>query len=81
MNLPEGWHEVELKNLLTLDQIKQVWLIMETGADSLERIRKLKALFHSLSPQLEDKGVLPDYLAYVIESIYEHTTKPDWSDN
>lgn len=58
----------KLGEILTPDQILGVLNILEIWRDDpTVRIKKLKEYLHKFSKDLEDKGVLPDYLAYVIE--------------
>lgn len=53
--------------ILNDDQLEAVLTIIQTWHDEpLTRIRKLKEYLAQFRTELENKGVVPEYLAYVI---------------
>jgi len=63
--LPEGWSSIRLGDLLTDQQIKRVVrLVNDPKTGDHAKTQALKACLRSFGPQLEAKGVVPDYLAY-----------------
>lgn len=53
---------------MTLEQIEAVLRIMQAWPDdSVIRVRKLKEYLVPFRTSLEAKGVVPEYLAYVLE--------------
>ncbi len=61
-------NRVTLGELLTEQQCSDIWGIIEQETDSIVRVRKLKEYLGNLREELEAKGVLPEYLAYVLEA-------------
>lgn len=58
---------VDLRDILTKDQLHAVIDILNrTNLDEIKQTKLLKDYFRSFGPELEAKGVLPDYLAYVV---------------
>lgn len=64
-DLPEGWKQVTLGEILTEDQAEEAFKILkETPKDKC--VNALKVYFRTIEKELEGKGMLPDYLAYVL---------------
>lgn len=63
---PEGWGTIKLGEVLTKDQIKVVLGIVKEP-DYPKRIAALKEFCHSIEGQLDEKGLLPEFLAYWLE--------------
>ncbi len=57
---------ITLGELLTDEQGEHVCKLMLQHDDEIELTRALKAYLNQFSAELEAKGVLPDYLAYVL---------------
>lgn len=56
-----------LGEILTEPQIEAVLDIIQKYPDSIERVKQMKAYLSPFKAELEKKGVVADYLAYVIE--------------
>ena len=56
----------KLSDLLTQEQMEEVCDIFNTSDDDMDAVRKLKIYLNNLKEQLEAKGIVPDYLAYVL---------------
>lgn len=65
--LPEGWTEVTIGDLISEQQCDEIMRIIYQTHDSIERVRKLSAYLERFKDELAEKGVLPRYLAYVLE--------------
>lgn len=63
--LPEGWQTKKLADLLTEEQIEALELILSVN-DPL-KWKLVRAYLRGLREELEAKGVVPEYLAYVLE--------------
>jgi hypothetical protein len=62
-----GWKQTSLQDLLTKDQIQAVVDILNRpNLDDIAQTKLLKDYLRQYAQQLEAKGVLPDYLAYVL---------------
>jgi hypothetical protein len=59
----------KLGDALTEEQIDAVLDIIQHYHDPIERVRKLKAYLAPMTAQLEQKGIVADYLAFVIEHL------------
>jgi hypothetical protein len=59
---------IKLEDLITDDQTKDIWKIMDEHPDPIKRVKALTEYLQKLREGLEAKGVLPEYLAYVIEA-------------
>lgn len=57
--------EFKLNDLLTDEEIEAVSSIIKKG--DIERWKKLREYLQARRPQLEAKGVVPEYLAYYLE--------------
>ena len=58
---------VLLTDLLTEEQIKEVErIVAQHGDDMFEASNHLRRYLEAFKAQLEEKGVIPGYLAYVI---------------
>lgn len=66
MDSKSEWKSVQLGELLTDDQIQMVKEIMDQTPDELERTHAIRKYLNQFKEQLEARGVIPDYLAYVI---------------
>ncbi len=73
---PKTWKQVSLGDLLTVAQLSRVRDILVHERNPSDRIRELKDYLRTLEPQLEPKGVLPDYLAYWLELQRERLKAP-----
>jgi hypothetical protein len=74
-NPPQGWKTTSPGDILTDEQLERVMTILdEYRDDPIERIHRLKAYLNTLP--LEEKGILPDYLAYAIEYNVQRKPKP-----
>lgn len=62
----ESWKTVRMDELLTEDQIKMVTEILNQGGTDFEKTHAIRKYLEQFKDQLEAKGVLHDYLAYVI---------------
>lgn len=71
MKTPEGWTNAKVGDFLTDAQIKKVEEILKSP--ELEQIHKLKKYLSSIQPPLEEKGIIPDYLAYILYSLCHKT--------
>jgi hypothetical protein len=60
------WKTVRLDSLLTDEQIKRVSEIIKKPKSIEVHLTELRRYFTGFRKQLEDKGVLPEYLAAVI---------------
>ena len=56
--------ELSLTEILSPDQIREVKRIMRKSENEFETLLPLVAFLKTIKPPLEDKGVLPEYLAY-----------------
>jgi hypothetical protein len=65
--VPPGWRKIDLKDLVTEEQSKDIWKIMNETGDSIKRVRELTAYLNGFREQLIDKNVLPEFLAYSLE--------------
>lgn len=70
-----------LGDLLTEPQIEAVLDIIEHCPDSIERVKRLKEYLNTFKDDLEKKGVVADYLAYVIEHLAAVPQTQDVSGN
>lgn len=57
---------ITLGELLTEEQWKEVSEIVDEYTGQPDLVQKLKEYFGNIRPQLESKGVLPEYLAYAL---------------
>lgn len=57
---------MQIGELLTPEQIQKVVDILNSSQDTTVLARQLKDYLRPLTKELEAKGVLPDYLAYVL---------------
>ena len=73
---PKTWKQVSLGDLLTVAQLSRVRDILVHERNPSVRIRELKDYLRTLEPQLEPKGVKPDYLAYWLELQRERLMAP-----
>lgn len=65
--LTESTRSVALSDILTDDQIKVVVEILNRpNVDDIAMTKLLKEYLRTIGPQLEAKGVVADYLAYMI---------------
>ena len=55
-----------LSDILTPEQIQEVTNIANSVTDDMELTRKLKAYFATIAQELDAKGIVPDYLAYML---------------
>ena len=62
----ESWKTVRMDELLTEDQVKMVTEILNQGGTEFEKTHAIRRYLAQFKEQLEAKGVLSDYLAYVI---------------
>ena len=70
---------VKLTDLLTEEQLNEVERILKQhGEDMLEASNHLRRYLEAFKTQLEAKGVVPGYLAYVI--VYKQWTGGDNGD-
>lgn len=69
---PEGWKMLTIGEILTDDQFKKVVKIMleKSGDTTQERVKKMKQYLNTLEGQLNEKGIVPDYLAYYLEYLF-----------
>lgn len=58
---------ITLGELLNDKQIVEVTRILNSSADSMERVRRLKDYFDTFREDLEARGVEPHYLSYAVE--------------
>lgn len=73
---------IQLGELLNEQQLVETKRILHSTTDPIERVRRLKDYFETFSEELEAKGVLPDYLAYVVEwQAVEHTIRQQAMNN
>lgn len=56
---------VKIGDILTKEQLKESLRIINESKD-YEAAKKLKEYFLTIQPPLSEKGVLPDYFAYVL---------------
>lgn len=67
METPTGWETKKLTDILTEAQIEETQKILnEEGMDDFERSNKLRRYFESFKDELDAKGVVPGFLAYVV---------------
>ena len=67
MEAPEGWETKTLGDLLTDAQLAETQKILEEpNLDDFERSNKLRRYYESIKTELEAKGVVPGFLAYVV---------------
>lgn len=57
---------VKLGDLLTSEQSARTTDILNGQGDDSYKIKKLKQYFNTIKADLEAKGALPEYLAYVV---------------
>lgn len=64
---PPGWQQREITDILTPEQLRKVQLIMKKHEkDPDGALPAFKQYFRTIAPDLEAKGVVADYLAYVL---------------
>jgi hypothetical protein len=63
-DLPKGWKQMKLGEILTPEQIAHTVQVMKSGASEIEKTRQLKEYYGQFKAQLEAKGILPEFLAY-----------------
>ena len=68
MSTPKGWSSMRLDEILGPEQIDAVVKILKSTSPSL-RVKMLDQYLTQYTDELTAKGVLPKYLAYVIESM------------
>lgn len=66
VKIPEGWKEVALGDLLTLDQLDHLNKLVVDIREMEKPVIDLKTWLVSLRSQMEPKGVLPEYLYYLL---------------
>lgn len=59
-------NSISLDQLLTMDQLRKVMAIYDKHGNSPEGARALKTYLNTFKAELEAKGVLPDYAAYLL---------------
>lgn len=69
---PEGWKQTTLADILTPEQAARLNQILKGNQDPDEALRAMKQYFATIRAELESKGVVPEYLAYLI---YAHLIK------
>ena len=67
--MPEGWKNVQLGDILTPEQIDAVVQLACSTPDDFKFTQRAKDYLNKIATELEAKGVVPDYLAYVLTSI------------
>lgn len=72
---------ITLGELLTPEQCEQARKIMLASKSDAEATKGLKDYFGTLRAELEQKGVLPDYLAYAVMYSWEQQTKASIRNN
>lgn len=73
---------IQLSDLLNAQQLVETKRILRSTTNPIERVRRLKDFFETFSDELEAKGVLPAYLAYVVEwQAVEHTIRQQAMNN
>jgi hypothetical protein len=55
-----------LSDLLTQEQMEEVVAIFNDAGNDMDAVRQLKIYLNNIKEQLEAKGIVPDYLAYVL---------------
>ena len=55
-----------LNELLNEEQLQEVQKIIHLSTNDDDILRRLKEYFLSINKQLEDKGILGDYLAWAV---------------
>lgn len=65
----------QLGELLTHDQLVKTTEILNTPQKDFYKIKSLKEYFGTIKDDLSKKGVLPEYLAYVVFYQYQKATQ------
>lgn len=68
---------VSLSQLLTDDMAGECAKIIATGEDDFQRVKELKEYLVKFRAELEAKGILPEYLAYVLLANCQPVLKKD----
>jgi hypothetical protein len=63
---PPGWKQTNLTDVLTPPQMRQLQLILKKHKDPDAALVAMKQYFQSIAKELEAKGIVADYLAYVL---------------
>lgn len=63
--------ELTLEQILGPAQLKQVKAILSKAHSFDENVRKLKSYFRSINDVLEPQDIYPEYLAYVVATVYD----------
>lgn len=68
-NAPAGWREVKLTEVLSANQLRKVITLARA-----KQLPELREYLHSISADLERKGVLADYLYYSLLAMFKLST-------
>ena len=63
---PPGWKQASLTDILSAEQMQQLRSLLEANPDPEDALKAMKQYFGTISAELEAKGVVPAYLAYVL---------------
>ena len=63
---------MQLGEVLTPEQLDRVIHILNTTSDTIEQAQALKTYLRPFAVELEDKGVVSDYLAYWLVAAKPH---------
>ena len=80
-DMPKGWSQKSLSELLDNAQINRVTAILNGSGDDIAKTRALKDYLNQFREQLEAKGVLPDFLAYAIMHVASNPRIGSYLDN
>lgn len=58
---------VNLSQILSPAQLKEVERILKSSTNSIERVKRLKDYYGTFREDLEKQDILPEYLAYCTE--------------
>ena len=62
------WKHVTLGEVVTEEQAEHICKMLNADLDPVDRVRQLTAYLNTFRAELEQKGLLPEFLAYAIES-------------
>ncbi len=63
---PPGWKQMSLSDLLSDEQMRQLERLLKANPDPEDALKAMKQYFGTIGAELESKGVVPAYLAYVL---------------
>lgn len=63
---PPGHKQMRLTDIMTPEQLRQLEALLQANPDPEDALKAMKQYFGTISAELEAKGVVANYLAYLL---------------